>query len=452
MGRNHWSREGLGSSMSDRTSEGYYAEYARRPRRRKKRSRAPLVLFVLLLIVVVCAILATVLNPAVTEKVTLEAGEPVTMGLFMKKSPQDGKFVTDVAAIDTSVPGVYAVIIEYDGKSYDCSLTIEDTTPPSGVTVPMTVPLGAELDPYKCVADVHDVTEVTVYFKTTPDLTVSGEHRETVVLMDTSGNKTELPVTVTVLADTVPPVITGTHDIEAFVGDSISYREGVTVTDDQDPAPTLEIDSSGVDMKKPGTYEVTYRAADAAGNTTEVAVTVTITEKPAGYIEPEVVLAEAREVLTQITTSSMDDMDVAYAIYRWALYNITYVDTSDKSSWTIGAHQAFTQRSGDCFVYFSACKALLTAAGIDNVDIVKSDTSHSRHYWNLINLGDGWYHLDATPRKGTGDNFFMVTDAELEAYSTAHNNSHIFDPSLYPERATKSLQNLVDYNSATLKR
>ncbi len=451
MGRNHWSREGLGSSMSDRTSEGYYAQYAGRPRRRKKRSRAPLVLFILLLIVVVCAILATVLNPAVTEKVTLEAGDPVTMGLFMKSSPQDGKFVTDVAAIDTSVPGVYAVIIEYDGKTYDCSLTIEDTTPPSGVTVPMTVPLGAELDPYKCVADVRDVTEVTVYFKSTPDLTVSGEHRETVVLMDTSGNKTELPVTVTVLADTVPPVISGTHDIEAFVGGSIQYREGVTVTDDQAPyiINDYEVDSTKVNVNKPGSYEVTYRAADAAGNTTEVTVTVTITEKLAGYDE---VMAEARDVLAQITTSSMDDMDVAYAIYRWALYNIAYVDTSDKSSWTIGAHQAFTQRSGDCFVYFAACKALLTAAGIENMDIVKSDTSHSRHYWNLINLGDGWYHLDATPRKGTGDNFFMVTDAELEAYSKAHNDSHIFNSDDYPERATKSLQNLVDYNSPTLKR
>lgn len=452
MGRNNSSREGLGSSMSNRTNEGYYAQYAGSPRRRKKRSRAPLVLFVLLLIVVVCAILATVLNPAVSENVTLEAGEQVTMGLFMKKNALDGKFTTDVAAIDTSVPGVYAVIIEYDGKTYDCSLTIEDTTPPTGVAVPVTVPLGAAPDPYACVAEVRDVTEVTVYFKSTPDVSISGEHRETLVLMDTSGNKTELPVTVTVLADTEPPVIAGTHNIEAFVGDSVSYREGVTVTDDEDPNPTLEIDSSRVDMKKPGTYEVTYRATDMAGNTAEVTVTVTLTEKPAGYIEPEVVLAEAREILAQITTSSMDDMDVAYAIYRWALYSIAYVDTSDKSSWTIGAHQAFTQRSGDCFVYFSACKALLTAAGIDNLDIVKSDTSHSRHYWNLVNLGYGWYHLDATPRKGTGDNFFLVTDAELEAYSVAHNNSHIFDHSLYPDRATTSVQDMVDYNSSTLKR
>lgn len=62
---------------------------------------------------------------------------------------------------------------------------------------------------------------------------------------------------------------------------------------------------------------------------------------------------------------------------------------------------------------------MLDVCGIQNVDIVKSDTSHSAHYWSLINLGDGWYHFDATPRKG-GGNFFMLTDAELAAYSTKH--------------------------------
>jgi hypothetical protein len=44
----------------------------------------------------------------------------------------------------------------------------------------------------------------------------------------------------------------------------------------------------------------------------------------------------------------------------------------------------------------------------------------------------------------------MVTDEELEAYSSAHQNSHIFDPDLYPERATASLQYMVDYDNGVL--
>ena len=53
--------------------------------------------------------------------------------------------------------------------------------------------------------------------------------------------------------------------------------------------------------------------------------------------------------------------------------------------------------------------------------------------------------MDCTPRKGTGDLFFMVTDEELENYSEKHSNSHIFDKDAYPERATKSIQDQVDY-------
>lgn len=161
------------------------------------------------------------------------------------------------------------------------------------------------------------------------------------------------------------------------------------------------------------------------------------------------VLAEARAILAQITDSSMDDMDTAWAIYRWARSNISYIGDSDKSDWLSGAHQAFTLGRGDCFVYFAACKALLTAAVIENLDIVKSDTSHSRHYWNLVKVNGGWYHLDATPRVGEGDNFFLLTDAELAAYSDSHGGSHVFDPSLYPERAVKSVQDMVNYGSAT---
>ena len=93
---------------------------------------------------------------------------------------------------------------------------------------------------------------------------------------------------------------------------------------------------------------------------------------------------------------------------------------------------------------------MFEVAGIENVDVVKSVTTHSRHYWSLINLGDGWYHVDCTPRTGTGDNFFMVTDAELEAYSSKHRNTHIFDTTLYPERATESVQHYVNYATGTL--
>ena len=70
----------------------------------------------------------------------------------------------------------------------------------------------------------------------------------------------------------------------------------------------------------------------------------------------------------------------------------------------------------------------------------------------LSGNGEAIFRQFATPRVGEGDNFFLLTDAELEAYSVSHGGSHVFDASLYPRRSDASLQDLVDYDSDTLKR
>ena len=300
------------------------------------------------------------------------------------------------------------------------------------------------------VTDVKDVSDVTVSYYQEPDVSKGGAAEAIVRLTDAYGNTTDMVVELLVTADEVPPVIEGAVDLEYFLGESISYKSGITVTDDETESPKLSVDNSQVDSSKAGTYPVTYTATDDAGNTASVTVQLTLKEKPKGYVDKETVYALARKVLEDITNDSMTDMEVAFAIYKWTKSNIAYTGSSDKSSWTKGAYQAFTKKSGDCYNYFAAAKALYDVAGIENVDVIKSDTSHSSHYWSLINLGDGWYHVDCTPRRNVGY-FFMNTDAELEAYSKKNKNSHIFDTDAYPERATESVQDLVDYKNGKVK-
>ncbi|NLK03440.1 MAG: hypothetical protein GX319_03390 [Clostridiales bacterium] len=56
----------------------------------------------------------------------------------------------------------------------------------------------------------------------------------------------------------------------------------------------------------------------------------------------------------------------------------------------------------------------------------------TQHFWNLINCGDGWYHFDTCPNKDKMQSF-MLTDAEVEAYTKKRgNNYYNFDKSLYP--------------------
>ena len=254
--------------------------------------------------------------------------------------------------------------------------------------------------------------------------------------------------------DSTAPIIAGAQDITVYVGDTISYRQGVTVTDDIDPNPTLEIDSSAVNNLVAGTYSAIYTATDAAGNASTVTISVNVLEKStevattsdSGYDAADDRVSYMKYLaglyLKQIVTDDMSDSEKALRIWLWVNWNCDYVSSSDKSSWVEGAIQYFDTHKGDCFNYFCAAKALLQECGFDTVDIVKSDTSHSAHYWLLLNLGNGYYHFDATPRDGSGDFFFMVTDEQLDAYSEANGNSHIFDHDAYPARATQIITDM----------
>ena len=265
-------------------------------------------------------------------------------------------------------------------------------------------------------------------------------------------------------ADSIPPVIEGITDREITAGDTISYKQGVKVTDDTDPAPKLDVDASQVDLNTPGTYTVTYTATDASGNQTTMTATVTVKAQetqtqPAsqsGGEDSDPATAEERSYMKYLAgaylkqmgvTSDMSAREKALRIWHWVNWELDYTATSDKSSWVKGAIQAFDTHKGDCFNYFAAAKALLTEAGIPNIDVVKSDTTHSMHFWCLVDVGNGWYHFDPTPREGEGDYFFLVTDEQLDAYSAAHEDSHIFDHDAYPARATEIVTDMNDQPS-----
>ena len=392
-------------------------------------------------------------NQPVIQQVTMEAGDTPNVFMFLNEPNVEGElatFKTDLSTIDMNVPGQYPLEISIGGKDYSTVLEILDRTPPKATPVSYTTEVGVVPEASKLVTRIEDVSDVTVAYLEQPDVTLGGTVIAKVKLTDTYGNSSVLEVSLVVTADEEPPVIEGAVDKEVYLGNSIAYKEGITVTDNETANPKLTVDNSLVDTTKAGTYPVTYTATDDAGNVATVTINLTIKEKPKDYVDEAMVYEQAQKVLDKITTDDMTDMEVAFAIYQWTKSNIAYTGSSDKSSWVKAAYQAFTKQSGDCYNYFAAAKAMYDVAGIDNVDVVKSDTSHSSHFWSLINLGDGWYHVDCTPRRKVGY-FFMNTDAELEAYSKENKNSHIFDPDAYPERATESVQDLVDYKAGKVK-
>lgn len=160
-------------------------------------------------------------------------------------------------------------------------------------------------------------------------------------------------------------------------------------------------------------------------------------ESPSASFTQEGLDELVQQAIDSIITPEMTQLEQAKAVWDFTKGGISYTGKSDKSDWQAGAYEGLSTRRGDCFTYYAVSRALLTALGIDNLEVQRVGGKTS-HYWNLVNCGDGWYHFDATPRSSKMPYFvsFMFTDEEAADYTArAGRNYYTFDGSLYPERA-----------------
>lgn len=385
----------------------------------------------------------------ILPEVTIETGSRIGLSLFFRNGEVFDRtsFITDVSQIDTSVPGSYGIKMQIWKFTVPVVLNIVDTTPPTATAVPQSVYTDKLPEPSECVADVYDLSDVTIsYYEESPDISQGGEKLIPVKLEDAYGNVNVIHVPFTITDDHNAPLIYGPHDMEYFIGDTILYRDGIYVTDNYDPDPQLEIDTSAVNTSLDGTYPVVYSATDENGNTTSTTVYITMRTKPEDYVEPEIVYGLAQEVLDEITEGQeLTDVEIGFRIMNWARNNIHYVGTSNKNDWTIGAYEGFTTLQGDCFTYYACCKALFDVAGIDNLCVERYPATTSCHFWNLVYLNGQWYHCDSSPSFEHDGYWYMRTDDELDW-------SHRFDiEGDLPPRATESVQDQLDFYNMTMR-
>lgn len=364
------------------------------------------------------------------KELTLEAGEAIPeIAAFLLSEEGEAAFVTDLQTVPVNQIGDYDIEIAIHDTTYITVLHVQDTVAPVVKSKNATTYKSKEIGCEAFIASAKDATALNYQFVIAPDVSLAGEQPVSIQVTDAGGNSVTVEAVVTVVEDTQPPVISGAADFSAYIGGRINYKGGISVWDDYASSPKLTVDTSQVNVNAEGTYPVTYIATDDVGN--QSSVTVYITMKQHVLDESEVYwLADG--ILAKIISPGMSSYDKLTAIYNWVRGNLGYVNSSEKGNWVNAAYQGLANRQGDCYVYACTAKALLTRAGIDNRDIEKIP-SYSRHYWNLVDIGGGWYHFDTTPRKGETTWFCYISDAELMSYSVSHHNSHNYDRSIYTD-------------------
>ena len=237
--------------------------------------------------------------------------------------------------------------------------------------------------------------------------------------------------------DSAAPEIFGVIPIVVYAGNSVAYKDGVYLEDDNDPSPVLEIENEGVDLTTPGIYPITYVARDADGNVTREVTTVTVLAGT-NLISQEEINKLADLVLeTIIPDDTISDEMKCLKVYEY-LHAIGYVDEVHSEDWMQNAYWMLTKREGDCFCYYSASRLLLSRLGYEVMEV--RNNNNYVHYWCLVSIDGGatWWHFDPCCWSWGEDGILcLVSDKYLSEFTRRHITSdgrliHAWDLVNYP--------------------
>ena len=279
-----------------------------------------------------------------------------------------------------------------------------------------------------------------------------GDNEVSLIYRPEKGRAQTLTTGLRLIHDTEPPVISGVQDIIAYIGEGISYRSGITLTDNCGGEITLTVDSSAVNTEQISEeegYLIIYYATDHAGNTATAEARVHVYEQE---ITLDMLYASIDPIIAELGLYAMSKVEQVRAIWQFVHtdHAITYVDHSDKTSWIRAAYFALIDQQGDCFSFFALSKAFFERLGIENMDIQRTPGfTTDTHYWSLVNVAESgapaqWYHYDSTRLRDVPYSGALLTDRQVDAFSRLRPNFYLYDRTQYPATSTVELTERPD--------
>ncbi len=343
----------------------------------------------------------------------------------------DGSF-GNAAFIQNFIPdhtGRYAVAMDVDGDREIAVVDVVDTTAPVIRAENMTWYVDHPLPAEDLIRELSDATDVLLTLDQEIDWTQSGTQDISLTAVDEGGNTGTAKLQLKLVRDTEPPKIYGVRNQICYVGEATAYLQEVFAEDSVDGQTEVNVDTSKVDRNRPGNYTVTYVSSDRSGNIASVScvfrfVQATVTE--------EELRAKAASIVSRITNPEMTRTEVLVAVYDYVYNNVRYTGTSDKNDWRKEAMRGFNRGTGDCFTFYATLRALLDETDIPYMSVTRKG-GYTRHFWLIVNVGTGWYHLDANHNGTAHWKCFMWTNKQVSYPPVFWNYEH----SIYPEIATE---------------
>ena len=341
-----------------------------------------------------------ILNTSYIKKeFTLELGNKLTHEDLLSNPVGDRNLLpqSELDRINSSPIGEYEIKTVNQGVEFITKIKVQDTTPPNLELKDAQIYNDeTKIDKSAFIKTVTDASEYTTELKTEIPFKQVGTYDIEIEAKDVHGNTIKKTAKLNIIKDTKGPVFSGLSALTISKNAKVDWNKGVTAKDEKDGTCTFTVNTSSANLGVAGTYTITYTAKDKTGNTTNAKRKVTVSPDASD------VSAKATEWLGKSGTSPL-------GIKNYVANNIKYSTATNRNQ-TWGAWQGFTTLRGDCYVHAAATNMLLQKAGYSCMIVNATDNSH---FWNLVNVGGVWRHLDSTPPRYSANG--LMTDAERYA-------------------------------------
>lgn len=167
-------------------------------------------------------------------------------------------------------------------------------------------------------------------------------------------------------------------------------------------------------VEKAGQYMLVLQIYDESGSSIEYKCQINECAAAEDYSNANTVAGKVEEIAAQcLREAGSSDYARALWLHDWLIYNANY----DYSFTYYYAEGVLLHGRGVCQSYALAYQMLLDKVGIESL-YISGTANGGNHGWNLVKLGDAWYHVDCTwDDPGTGGSeqrsYFCLSDAQM---------------------------------------